>query len=125
MKESVTEGPDRWAIASAVRTKRPAPMMAPIPSETNDQGPSVRLRGVSALCARRRSIDFVRNNVLATICSPFLIDFRSDSPACNGFFLRIPQKPGDYTRDTPDCLTGSPKPRLPTGPPPRLPFPDS
>ena len=63
------------AIASAVRTKRPAPMIAPIPSATSDQGPSVRLRGVSALCARRRSIDFVRNNVLATICSPFVIDF--------------------------------------------------
>src|ERR1017187_3185586 len=69
MKASVTEGPARSAMAAAVRTKRPAPMMAPIPSPISDHEPRVRLRPLSAsapLSAMRRSIDFVRVNALAT-----------------------------------------------------------
>ncbi len=68
MKASVTDGPARSALAAAVRTKRPAPMMAPIPSPTSDHGPSVRLSPVSPeLSAMRPSIDLVRNNEPATI----------------------------------------------------------
>src|ERR1700743_467108 len=63
----VTDGPARSAMAAAVRTKRPAQIMAPMPSATSDTGPSVRLRGVAPLSACRRSIDFVLNNELATI----------------------------------------------------------
>src|ERR1035437_4153070 len=69
MKASVTEGPARSAMAAAVRTKRPAPMMAPIPSPISDHEPRVRLRPLSpptSLSAMRRSIDFVRVNALAT-----------------------------------------------------------
>src|SRR5262245_34343116 len=72
----VTDGPDRSAIAAAVRTKRPAPMIAPMPSATRADGPSVRLSVPSPLAAAsdsRRSIDLVRNSEPATMCplSPY------------------------------------------------------
>src|SRR5262245_56721790 len=62
---SVTDGPARSAIAAAVRTNKPAPMMAPMPSATSDNGPSVRLSVPSPLAsasALSRSIDLVRNS---------------------------------------------------------------
>src|SRR5205807_8225421 len=67
MNASVTDGPARSAMAAAVRTKSPAPMMAPIPSATKDMEPSVRLRGALPLSAMRPSIDLVRNNEPAII----------------------------------------------------------
>ena len=45
MNASITDGPARSAIAAAVRTKRPAPMMAPMPSVTSETEPRVRLSG--------------------------------------------------------------------------------
>src|SRR5882762_1274845 len=57
-------------MAAAVRTKSPAPMIAPIPSVTSEKGPSVRLRvasPVAATSAMSRSIDFVRDNAPATM----------------------------------------------------------
>src|SRR5215831_11728678 len=66
----VTDGPDRSAMAAAVRTNRPAPMMAPMPRLTSENGPSVRLRvdsPVAATSAMSRSIDLVRDNAPATI----------------------------------------------------------
>src|SRR5262245_11484896 len=65
MNARVTEGPARSAIAAAVRTKRPAPMMAPIPRATSAIGPSVRFSVPSPLAsasARRRSTDLVLNS---------------------------------------------------------------
>src|SRR5437016_9975722 len=80
MNASVTDGPERSAIAAAVRTKRPAPMMAPIPSPTSDKGPRVRTRGALPLSALRRSMDLVRNNELATrVLSQLFNEFLSKS----------------------------------------------
>src|SRR5690349_12413877 len=42
MKPMVTDGPALLAAAAAVRTNRPAPMIAPMPSPTRSNGPSVR-----------------------------------------------------------------------------------
>src|SRR5258708_29543257 len=67
---SVTDGPARSAMAAAVRTKSPAPMIAPMPSATSDIGPSVRFSVASPVPATsfiRRSMDFVRNNAPATM----------------------------------------------------------
>src|SRR5436190_18086101 len=64
-KASVTDGPARSAMAAAVRTNNPAPMMAPMPSATSDRGPSVRLSVPSPLAsasACSRSTDLVRNS---------------------------------------------------------------
>src|SRR6516225_4568272 len=64
-----TDGPARSAIAAAVRTKRPAPMIAPMPSATSAIGPRVRLSVPSPVCADsaiRRSIDLVLNSEPAT-----------------------------------------------------------
>src|SRR5438093_10507386 len=47
MKAIVTDGPDRSAIAAAVRTNSPAPMIAPMPRATSDVGPSVRFSACS------------------------------------------------------------------------------
>src|SRR5207253_1632222 len=88
MKASVTDGPERSAIAAAVRTKRPAPMMAPMPSATSDQGPSVRLRGALAPSAVNRSIDLVRNNEPATM-PPSVLDLDP---------IRVRPETRDYTR---------------------------
>src|SRR5678815_389409 len=44
MKPSVTDGPAAFAAAAAVRTKRPAPMIAPTPSATSEDAVSVRFR---------------------------------------------------------------------------------
>src|SRR6185295_19139910 len=57
-------------IAAAVRTKRPAPMMAPMPRVTSENGPSVRFSDdspVDATSAMSRSIDLVRDNAPATM----------------------------------------------------------
>src|SRR5262249_35617595 len=65
MNATVTDGPERSAMAAAVRTNRPAPMIAPMPRATSDIGPSVRFNVVSPLAAAsdsRRSIDLVRNS---------------------------------------------------------------
>ena len=74
MKASVTDGPERSAIAAAVRTNRPAPMIAPMPSATSDIGPSVRFSVVSPLAAESTSslsIDLVRNSDPAKWSSQF------------------------------------------------------
>src|SRR4051794_15520625 len=66
-------------MAAAVLTKRPAPMMAPIPSATSDIGPSVRLSVASpvpATSCMRRSIDLVRNNAPATMYPSQSVDVR-------------------------------------------------
>src|SRR5262245_9601492 len=69
MNASVTEGPDLSAIAAAVRTNRPAPMMAPIPSAIRDMGPSVRF----SVCAppsdsaRSLSTDFVAKRLIVQL----------------------------------------------------------
>src|SRR5262249_1876409 len=73
-KAKVTDGPDRSAIAAAVRTKRPAPMIAPMPSATRANGPRVRFNVASPLKAAsvsRRSIDLVRNRLPAKASSQF------------------------------------------------------
>src|SRR6476659_618034 len=44
MKPMVTDGPALLAAAAAVRTNRPAPMIAPMPRPIRSKGPSVRLR---------------------------------------------------------------------------------
>src|SRR5690242_7104862 len=64
MKAIVTDGPDRSAMAAAVRTKMPAPMTAPMPSATRAPAPSVRFRVISppSCSVSRRSIDLVRNS---------------------------------------------------------------
>ena len=62
MNAMVTEGPARSAMAAAVRTNRPAPMIAPMPRATRAHGPSVRLSAfspVSDASASRESIDLV------------------------------------------------------------------
>src|SRR6185436_12283161 len=64
MNAMVTDGPDRSAIAAAVRTNRPAPMIAPIPSATSANGPRVRLSALSLESAAswsKPSIDLVAN----------------------------------------------------------------
>src|SRR5262245_11959205 len=69
MNARVTDGPARSAMAAAVRTNRPAPMMAPMPSATSDHAPSVRLSApspVAADSAMRRSIDLVLKSEPAT-----------------------------------------------------------
>src|SRR5262245_47650403 len=74
MNATVTDGPDRSAIAAAVLTKRPAPLIAPMPSATSADGPSVRFRVVSPLAAAsesRRSIDLVRNRLPSKASSQF------------------------------------------------------
>ncbi len=70
MKAIVTDGPARSAIAAAVLTKRPAPMIAPIPRATSAHGPRVRLRvpsPVEPASASSASIDFVRNREPCTL----------------------------------------------------------
>src|SRR5688500_13250520 len=67
-------------MAAAVRTNRPAPMMAPMPSAISCQGPSVRLSVPSPVArdsASRRSMDLTRNMAfeLAT-SSPRNVEFR-------------------------------------------------
>jgi hypothetical protein len=72
MNARVTDGPDRSAIAAAVRTNRPAPMIAPMPSATSASGPSVRFKVISPLpdeSASSRSIDLVRNREPAKVSS--------------------------------------------------------
>src|SRR3954447_22685333 len=62
MKARVTEGPARSAIAAAVLTNSPAPMIAPMPRATSARGPSVRLRVPSPVArdsASSPSIDLV------------------------------------------------------------------
>src|SRR5687767_8482928 len=74
MNASVTDGPARSAIAAAVRTNSPAPMIAPIPSATSAQGPSVRLSEpspVSRESARSDSIDLVRNKPATRVLVSF------------------------------------------------------
>src|SRR4051812_44104764 len=69
MKARTTDGPARSAIAAAVRTNRPAPMMAPMPSAMSAMGPSVRLSvpsPVAEASLKRRSMDLVLNNEPAT-----------------------------------------------------------
>src|SRR3954447_26128547 len=71
MNAITTDGPARSAIAAAVRTNRPAPMIAPMPRATSANGPSVRFSVPSPLddaSASRRSIDFVRKSALT--CPP-------------------------------------------------------
>ena len=48
-------------MAAAVRTKRPAPMMAPMPRAIRDVGPSVRFSSPSEV---KLSIGLVLNNEL-------------------------------------------------------------
>src|SRR3954470_11266208 len=62
MKARVTEGPARSAMAAAVLTKSPAPMIAPMPRAMRATGPSVRLRVPSPVArdsASSPSIDLV------------------------------------------------------------------
>src|SRR3954466_4444545 len=74
MKPSVTDGPALLAAAAAVRTNRPAPMMAPMPSMTRSAGPSVRFRPCAASAsARSWSTDFVANSGLRGIGGSFTL----------------------------------------------------
>src|SRR5215467_11171244 len=98
MNAKVTDGPERWAMAAAVRTKRPAPMMAPIPNATSDQGPNVRFRCDSPLCALRLSIDFVRNNVPANLFLRFSSGFGGPGPPRPDQVDRNPQQHDDQAR---------------------------
>src|SRR5436190_21575589 len=69
MNARTTDGPARSAMAAAVRTKRPAPMIAPIPSATSEIGPNVRLSvpsPVAPASAISLSMDLVLNSALAT-----------------------------------------------------------
>src|SRR5690349_8776577 len=69
MNASTTEGPARSAMAAAVRTNRPAPMMAPMPRAMSDSGPRVRFSVCSPVAAAsfiKRSIDLVLNSEPAT-----------------------------------------------------------
>ena len=66
MNEMTIPGPANFAAAIPVRTKMPAPMMAPMPSDVRLTGPSTRLRrwSVSASACksatRRRANKFMR-----------------------------------------------------------------
>src|SRR5437868_7463822 len=74
MKPMVTDGPALLAAAAAVRTKRPAPMIAPMPSPMRSKGPSVRLRPAwPSASACSCSTDLVANRGLAI--APLLIHF--------------------------------------------------
>src|SRR5579863_2652983 len=71
---SVTEGPARSAIAAAVRTKMPAPMIAPMPNATSDHGPKVRFSPppwalASETSAIKPSIEILRKSEFAK-CFP-------------------------------------------------------
>src|ERR1700712_4943767 len=69
MNAYTTDGPARSAMAAAVRTNNPAPMIAPMPRATRAKDPRVRLSppsSVPAPLAIRRSIDLVRNIEPAT-----------------------------------------------------------
>src|SRR5918994_724146 len=71
MKANTTAGPARSAMAAAVRTNSPAPMMAPMPSAMSDHAPSVRLSvpsPVARLSAMSESMDLVLNSEPATRC---------------------------------------------------------
>src|SRR5260221_2621679 len=108
MNPSVTDGPALLAAAAAVRTKRPAPMMAPMPSMTRSAGPSVRLRPCAASAsARSWSTDLVAKSGLSGIGDPFLGRSRSrrsehgrgsvdddadDEPVDGGDGQRLPDK---------------------------------
>ena len=84
MNARTTEGPARSAIAAAVRTNRPAPMIAPMPSATSAPGPRVRLRVPSPVerdSARSVSMDLVRNTEPATLY-PRVLSAVSPAPAC-------------------------------------------
>src|SRR5581483_3577762 len=69
MNAITTDGPARSAIAAAVRTKRPAPMIAPMPRAISAPGPRVRFSvpsPVAAASASSLSTDFVRNKAFDT-----------------------------------------------------------
>src|SRR3954468_11159496 len=89
MNATVTDGPDRSAIAAAVRTNRPAPMMAPMPSATSADGPSVLLRVASpptAASTSSLSINLVRNREPAKGSSQFLKIRRRISTGTHGLY---------------------------------------
>src|SRR3954451_11593864 len=66
MKPIVTEGPALLAAAAAVRTNRPAPMMAPMPRPTRSNAPSVRLRPWWPSASARSCVtDLIANSGLA------------------------------------------------------------
>src|SRR4051794_35015967 len=89
MNATVTDGPDRSAIAAAVRTNKPAPMMAPMPRATSADGPSVRLSVASPLVVASTSslsIDLVRNREPAKVSSQSLKIRRRISTGTNGLY---------------------------------------
>src|SRR5262245_66673467 len=66
MKPTVTPAPAWLAAAAAVRTNRPAPMIAPMPSAIRSKGPSVRLRPAwPSASLRSCTTDLVPNRGLA------------------------------------------------------------
>src|SRR4029078_922198 len=66
MNPMVTDAPALLSAAAAVRTNRPAPMMAPMPSATRSKGPSVRLRPACPSASERSCvIDLIANRGLA------------------------------------------------------------
>src|SRR5262252_6248711 len=65
MNPIVTDGPALLAAAAAVRTNRPAPMMAPMPSPIRSKGPSVRLRPAWPSASARSCVtDLIPNSGL-------------------------------------------------------------
>src|SRR5579884_2723655 len=67
MKESVTAGPALSAEAAAVRTNRPAPMMAPTPRATRLLAVRVRFRSPWLARASRTSSDLRRVRSIVSV----------------------------------------------------------
>src|SRR3954471_6915175 len=68
MNPRVTDGPALLAAAAAVRTNRPAAMMAPIPSVMRSKGPSVRFNPWwASASARSWSTDLIAKSGLPGI----------------------------------------------------------
>src|SRR6186997_2278167 len=66
MKPIVTDGPALLAAAAAVRTNRPAPMIAPMPRPIRSNGPSVRLSPACPSASERSFVtDLMPNSGLA------------------------------------------------------------
>src|SRR3954471_8043026 len=94
MYESMIAGPAYCAAAAPVRTKMPAPMMAPIPNVTRFTGPKARFRLCSptSLASRISMSRGLVANKLA-IHSPKLLN------CGNGFALGLPG-PYEVNRDS-------------------------
>src|SRR5580692_3486635 len=84
--ERVTAGPAASADAAAVRTKRPAPMIAPIPSATRPRTVKERLSRLSLACCKSVASDFflVKLELILSLCDRPSIGIERCSTPCPG-----------------------------------------